>query len=86
MQLTYRGVAYKYSETSVELPKSARTGKYRGIAINLPSTLRVLRQSLVFFKYRGVDYTQQIGNRHLQPIISAVESESTQIQKPHQSN
>ena len=86
MQLTYRGVTYKYSKASVELPKSGRVGTYRGQVVHLSSTVRVLRQSLVFFKYRGVDYSQQIGDRHLQPIISLVESKSTQISKTHKKN
>lgn len=78
MQLTYRGVAYQLPEASVELPKSSQTGKYRGKAIEIPSTVKVWRQSLFAFKYRGVDYTK-LANLHLQPIISAVESKSTQI-------
>lgn len=79
MQLTYRGVAYQSLEASVELSRFSQTGKYRGKAIKIPSTVKVLRQSLFAFKYRGVDYTQQIGDRHLSLIVSAVESESTQI-------
>ena len=77
MQLTYRGVAYQLPEASVELPTS-QTGKYRGKAIKISSTVQVLRQSLIAFKYRSVDYTQQIGDRHLQPI-SPVDSESSEV-------
>ena len=57
MQLTYRGVAYRLTETSVELPKSSQTGKYRAKAIKISSTVQVLRQSLFALKYRGVDYS-----------------------------
>lgn len=76
MQLTYRGVAYQSLKAPVELSRFSQIGKYRGKATKISSTVQVLRQSLSALKYRGVDYTQQIGDRHLQPIIFAVENES----------
>lgn len=64
MQLTYRGMAYQSPAISVEL-LSSQTGKYRGQTFQMSSTVLVLRQSIVAFKYRGVDYIQRIGDRYL---------------------
>ncbi|MDJ0594211.1 MAG: DUF4278 domain-containing protein [Pleurocapsa sp. MO_226.B13] len=64
MQLTYRGITYQASNLS--LPNSsARTGKYRGQTVNINSTVRLSRKTLVAFKYRGVDYIQYTGDRYL---------------------
>ena len=57
MQLSYRGVHYRYQPTSVDMVDSGVSGQYRGRAVsfNYPRHIPV-PQATVRLKYRGVEY------------------------------
>ena len=60
MKLTYRGANYQHqSFPSLNADTSAMAGKYRGVNCCISSAVLVSRQSLIAYKYRGVDYLKR---------------------------
>ncbi len=60
MKLIYRGINYR--RLPVDRESSDALGidvKYRGVVYRISPTALTLQQSLVAYKYRGVDYTKR---------------------------
>lgn len=60
MQLTYRGANYQHKplhSRNADLDL-ATVGKYRGATFYISSAALVSHQSLVAYRYRGVNYTK----------------------------
>lgn len=57
MQLSYRGVHYRYQPTSTEMIDSGVSGQYRGRPVNFTYPRHIpVPQATVRLKYRGAEY------------------------------
>lgn len=59
MKLIYRGLNYRRPLGRKNLDNLETEVKYRGVAVRLASKTPIFRQSLVLYKYRGVNYLKR---------------------------
>ncbi len=56
MHLSYRGLPYQPSTSTVPAPESPLFAQYRGMSYSLPSELEISASAVVTLQYRGVCY------------------------------